>query len=127
MDSGRRRPVFLQPLKIELPVTATASLGHRISGLLLALALPFLVRALAISLRDQAGYASVLAAIHRLPASLVLIVLAWALAHHLGAGLRHLLIDAGIGAALPIARRSAWAVHGFALAVAALAALALFA
>lgn len=117
-----RRPVFLQPLRIELPVTATVSFGHRVSGLLLALALPFLAWVLALSLRDPAGYGQVLAGLHSLPVRLVLLLLAWALAHHCAAGVRHLLFDAGIGTTLPAARGSAWAVHGFALAVAALVA-----
>lgn len=120
--SHPRRPVFLQPLRIELPVTATVSFGHRVSGLLLALALPFLVWVLALSLRDPAGYGQVLAGLHSLPVRPALLLLAWALAHHCAAGVRHLLFDAGIGTTLPAARGSAWAVHGFALAVAALVA-----
>jgi len=35
----------------------------------------------------------------------------WALAHHLFAGVRHLLIDIDIGSRLPVARRSAWSVN----------------
>ncbi|MBS1191716.1 MAG: hypothetical protein H6R10_3508 [Rhodocyclaceae bacterium] len=121
-----KRPVFLQPLQIELPVTATVSFAHRVSGLLLALALPFLVWTLALSLHDPAGYGRVLAGLQYPPVRLALLVLAWALAHHCAAGVRHLLFDAGIGTTLAVARRSAWAAHGFALAVAALVAGALW-
>jgi succinate dehydrogenase / fumarate reductase cytochrome b subunit len=116
-----KRPVFLDPLKIRLPVTATASFAHRVSGLLLALALPFLVQTLSLSLRDPAGYARV-AGLAGGAARPALLVLAWALAHHGAAGVRHLLFDAGIGTGLATAKKSAWATHGFALAVAALAA-----
>jgi succinate dehydrogenase / fumarate reductase cytochrome b subunit len=42
----------------------------------------------------------------RVPAAL----LAWAAAQHLFAGIRHLLMEAGIGASLAPARRSAYAV-----------------
>lgn len=121
-----RRPVFLDPLKIRLPVTATVSLAHRISGLLLALALPFLVWALSLSLRDGAGYERLRAALAGPLPRLALVVLAWGLAHHSAAGVRHMLFDAGIGTTWTAARQSAWAVHAFALVVALLAAGALW-
>lgn len=114
----RKRPVFLQPWQIELPVTATVSLAHRISGLLLAAALPLLVYWLSLSLRDPEGYATVATAADSVAVKLFLIVLGWALAHHTAAGIRHMLFDAGIGMALGPARTSAWVVHGFAWAVA---------
>lgn len=114
----RKRPVFLQPLKIELPVTATVSLAHRISGILLALALPLLVYGLGLSLRDAEGYAAVVAAVDRVSVKLLLVVLAWALAHHIAAGVRHMLFDVGVGMGLASARKSAWAVHAFAVVIA---------
>lgn len=124
-DPSAKRPVFLDPLKISLPVTATASFAHRVSGVLLALALPFLVQMLSLSLRDPEGYARV-AGLAGGSARPALLVLAWALAHHIAAGVRHLLFDAGIGTSLDAAKKSAWAAHGFALAVTALAAGALW-
>lgn len=119
------RPVFLNPLKIQLPVTATVSFGHRVSGLLLAIALPFLVCLLDLSLRDAGSYAAVVGIFQRLPVKVILAVLAWGLAHHIAAGLRHLLFDAGVGTRLRAASASAWAVHAFALAVLILVAGAL--
>jgi succinate dehydrogenase / fumarate reductase cytochrome b subunit len=41
----------------------------------------------------------------------VAFLLAWALAHHLLAGVRHLLTDISVGSTLSRARRSAWAVN----------------
>jgi succinate dehydrogenase / fumarate reductase cytochrome b subunit len=60
-----------------------------------------------------------------LPARIAAVVLAWALAHHLLAGIRHLLSDIDVGSRLSSARRSAWFVNVSGLAVAALAAGAL--
>ena len=57
---------------------------------------------------------------------LLLAALAWALAHHALAGVRHLLSDVDVGAGLRSARRSAWAVNLAALAVTLLAAGALW-
>ena len=99
-----QRPVFLNLARIRYPVGALASIGHRISGVLLVLALPFAVLALQYSLQSE-GVPETASAWMRLPAAL----LAWAAAHHLFAGIRHLLTDIGIGASLPAARRSAYA------------------
>lgn len=57
---------------------------------------------------------------------LLALVFIWALAHHLFAGVRHLLSDVDIGSRLTVARRSAWIVNIGGLAVALLAAGALF-
>jgi succinate dehydrogenase / fumarate reductase cytochrome b subunit len=99
-----RRPVFLNLARLRYPVGAVASFGHRASGVLLALALPFAVLALERSLRSETAFEAV-AGWMRLPAAL----LAWAAAHHLFAGIRHLLTDIGVGASLPAARASAYA------------------
>lgn len=98
------RPVFLNLAQIRFPVGAIASIGHRLSGVLLVLLLPFAVLALERSLRADAAYV-VLEGWVRVPAALV----AWACAHHVFAGIRHLLTDVGIGASLPTARASAYA------------------
>ncbi|HLX29892.1 MAG TPA: succinate dehydrogenase, cytochrome b556 subunit [Casimicrobiaceae bacterium] len=50
------------------------------------------------------------------------ILLVWVLAHHLLAGIRHLLSDIDIGSQLPAARRSAWIVNFGGAAVALFAA-----
>lgn len=98
------RPVFLNLARIRYPVGAVASIGHRISGIILVLVLPFAVLALQYSLQNEATFDAVAGWV-RLPAAL----LAWAAAHHLFAGIRHLLTDVGIGSSLPAARRSAHA------------------
>jgi hypothetical protein len=49
-DPGRVHSVFVDPLKVRLPVTATVSLAHRVSESVLVPAVPFLVLALAASL-----------------------------------------------------------------------------
>lgn len=98
------RPVFLNLARIRFPVGAVASIGHRVSGVLLVLALPLAVWALEHSLKaDRLPMET--GAFVRVPAAL----LAWAAAHHLFAGIRHLLTDVGIGSSLPAARASAYA------------------
>lgn len=104
---SRRLPVFLNLAQIRFPIGAIASIAHRVSGVLLFIALPVLAVLLDASLRDEAGFASV-RGLFSSPLSLVVAgVLTWALVHHVLAGIRHLLMDVGIGGELERARTSA--------------------
>jgi len=111
------RPVFLNPLKVHLPVTATVSLGHRISGLLLVLVLPVVAYMLHRSLAADADLSGWASALRSWPGRFVLLLLTWAAVHHTAAGVRHLLFDAGYGNRYRQARRTAWTVHSIAIAV----------
>ncbi len=113
-----KRPVFLNLTKIQMPVGALASIGHRISGVILALSVPAAVYLFAVSLRDELGFARVLALFGQLPVKAAAVIVVWALAHHLLAGVRHLLTDFDIGSPLRVARRSAWFVNLAGIAVA---------
>ena len=121
MRTQTARPIFLNFARLRFPVGAIASIGHRISGIVLACALPFAVLLFERSLRSEAAFASLLEAFLSPAGRVGLVVLAWACAHHLFAGIRHLLMDAGVGASLSAGRRSAYAAlaAGFAIAGAA--------
>jgi succinate dehydrogenase / fumarate reductase, cytochrome b subunit len=111
MSSPTSRHVSsLNLLKIRFPIGAVASISHRISGAILVLGLPFLVEAFALSLRSEAGYDALLSLVRNPLTLLVLLVPMWAVVQHMLAGIRHLLMDAGIGSALRDGRRSAWVV-----------------
>ena len=113
------RPRFFDLLRIRFPIGAVASFLHRVSGLLLVLALPLLAEAFGRSLAGQAGFDEVTQALRGWPAALAAVVLAWALTHHVLAGIRHLAMDAGIGWRLGQARTSATWVIAAGIAVAA--------
>ena len=121
----RPRPVFLDLTKIQMPVGALTSIGHRISGAVMTLGVPVVVYLLALSVKDQSSFDRVVNLLQTLPVKAALVMLVWALSHHLLAGIRHLLSDFNIGAPLRVARRSAWAVNLGALALALLAAVVL--
>lgn len=105
-----------------MPVGALTSIGHRISGVVLAASVPAAVYLLGLSLRDEAGFAQV-ALLFGLAAFKVAVIIAvWALAHHMLGGVRHLLSDFDVGSPLRVARRSAWFVNLAGVAVALLAA-----
>lgn len=109
------RPIFLEIWRIQLPPTGIASILHRISGLLMVLAIPAAVALLAMSLSSPAGFAAATTALGHPLAKAALLVLAWSLLHHLFAGLRHLLLDLGIGLEREAARKSAWVAIGAAV------------
>jgi len=104
------RPVFLNLLQIRLPVSALGSIVHRLSGLLMVLALPALVWLLARSLEGPEGFAAVRALFTGPAGRLLLSLAAWALLYHLLAGIRLMLIDLEIGVERPAYRYSAWGV-----------------
>jgi succinate dehydrogenase / fumarate reductase, cytochrome b subunit len=104
------RPRFLNLFRISYPIGAVASIAHRISGLLLLVSIPALVNGLDYSLQSESNFLTLRAWLAAPWATAILAVAVWGLVHHLAAGVRHLLMDAGIGTALPQARSSARAV-----------------
>jgi len=108
MISPGSRPVFLQLWRIRFPAAAATSLLHRVSGLLLFLALPAGLYALDRSLADEAGFRAVIAWLQGPIGGGVLLLFGWALVHHLLAGVRLLLADLDVGVERDAARRSAW-------------------
>ena len=98
-------------MQIQMPVGALASILHRVTGVLLAIAVPLGVYLLDLSLHDEQAFSAVAGLFGHGAFKALLVVLIWALAHHVLAGIRHLLTDANIGSTLHAARRSAWGVN----------------
>ncbi len=115
-----KRPKYLNVFKIRLPVPALVSILHRISGLLLFLALPLFLWMLQCSLASPDGYAQLGSLLGHPVSKLFLLLMLWALLHHLCAGLRFLAIDMDIGVLLAPARASAKAVLAVSLVLTAL-------
>jgi succinate dehydrogenase / fumarate reductase cytochrome b subunit len=121
------RPVYLNLLRIRLPLPGWVSILHRVSGALLFVALPLGVWLLGLSLSGESGFQQVREwAAHPL-AKLCVLGLVWAFAHHLLAGLRHLALDVHWGVDLKHARQSSLAVMLAAALVTLAAAWSLFA
>lgn len=115
------RPVFLNLLQIQMPVGALTSFMHRVTGVLLAASVPLAVYLLELSLRSEQGFDDATRLFGHPAFKAVVFILLWALAHHMLAGIRHLLSDASVGSTLVNARRSAWWVNVGGLAVALVA------
>ena len=104
------RPVYLNLIKIRLPLAGIVSFAHRISGVLLFLFLPFAVYLLDLSVRSADSFETVKQMLEQ-PLMLVLQMLVlWSIAHHFFAGIRFLLIDAEIGVEKSQARIGSWLV-----------------
>ena len=104
------RPVYLNLLKIRLPLTGIVSFAHRVSGVLLFLFLPFSVYLLDLSVQSEASFASVQQMMDQPLMLLMQVIVLWSIAHHFFAGIRFLLIDAELGVEKAQARLGAWLV-----------------
>jgi len=110
MAVSDNRPFYLNLVKIHLPVTGFVSIFHRISGLLLFLAIPFFVYLFDLSLQGSAGFTQAADLLQHPFIQLLSLVLLWSIVHHLIAGIRFLLTDFDIGLEKQQAIRFAWGV-----------------
>ena len=100
------RPIYRnihisQIVAYRLPPAGMVSIGHRISGVLMFLLLPFVVWLFDVSLTSETSYerfsSAFVAGLGILPGwfvKLVTLGLIWAFLHHFIAGVRHLWMDA---------------------------------
>ncbi|MBK5929010.1 succinate dehydrogenase, cytochrome b556 subunit [Halochromatium salexigens] len=119
------RPVFLELWRIRLPIPGVVSILHRVSGVLMVLAIPVFAALFAQALSGSAGFAATAALASSALGQLALLLLGWSLLHHLLAGLRYLALDLGWGLDRPSARKSAWTTLYSALALTLIGAVVL--
>jgi succinate dehydrogenase / fumarate reductase cytochrome b subunit len=105
--------------EIRLPLPGWVSILHRISGLLLFLAVLWLLFLLDRSLASEAGFESVRRYAGLPLVKLSLLVLIWAYCHHFCAGIRFLFLDMDKGGDLPAARLTSGIVFAASLALTA--------
>ena len=87
-------------LSLKWPVTAIASIAHRIAGGILFVGVALMLFALEMSLSSEAGFESLKEMISRPLGKLITWTLLSALAYHLVAGVKHLIMDLGFGETL---------------------------
>ncbi|MCH6583823.1 MAG: succinate dehydrogenase, cytochrome b556 subunit [Gammaproteobacteria bacterium] len=108
METVKKRPVYLNLLKIRLPIGGVASIAHRITGVLLVLLLPVAIYLLALSLESLAGFHKVVSFLTSVSGRIIVLVSVWLFAQHFFSGIRHLLLDINIGVEKDTARVGAW-------------------
>jgi succinate dehydrogenase / fumarate reductase cytochrome b subunit len=94
------RPVNLDFTTFKLPLPAITSILHRISGAVLFVGVALLLYLLDMSLESAEGFATVADWLSMPLGKLLTWLVVSALAYHLIAGLKHLLMDLGIGETL---------------------------
>ena len=82
---------------MRLPITAWASITHRASGVFLFVAMVFLLWALDMSLSSAEGFAQLQDTLSGPLAKLVLWAISAGLIYHALAGVKHIVMDFGIG------------------------------
>ena len=112
-----KRPVNLNLFTMKFPLPAIASLLHRISGFILFFLIPIFLFLLQKSLSTSQGFSDVCAIFENPILKFIVWAFLAALIYHLFAGVRHLLMDMGIGETLAGGRRSALLVFILAIIV----------
>lgn len=94
------RPVNLELSTIRFPITAIVSILHRISGVVLLLGVLVLLAMFDMSLASKESFNELKSLLDQVWAKLILWGVLSALAYHFAAGVRHLIMDMGIGETL---------------------------
>lgn len=110
MHMQKPRPKFLDLASIRLPIPGIVSIMHRLSGVVLFLALPLLLYFLQGTLLHEENFLVFKTVVGYTIVKLILIGLLWAYLYHFCAGIRFLFLDGHKGLELETARTTAKAV-----------------
>lgn len=110
------RPVNLDLFSIKFPITAIVSILHRITGAFLFICFPLVLWVLQQSLVSAQTFAQLQTMFWscRFKQALVWLIIS-AFMYHVLAGLRHLVMDCGIGESLCAAKLSSYITLGLAI------------
>lgn len=110
-----------------LPLAGRVSILHRVSGVLLFLALPLVLLPLfELSLTSELSFDNFREVAGQWWVKVVLLALLWGYLHHFCAGIRYLLLDLHIGIQKDASRQSALTVLAISLALTVVLGLKLF-
>jgi len=109
---NKKQPVYLNLFKIKLPLPGIVSLLHRVTGVVLFLAIPFSIYLLQLSMHDEADFQRAVDLLNMPIILLFEVMIFAALIYHFFAGIRFLLMDIDIGEDKRPAEISSWMVLG---------------
>lgn len=95
MKERKSRPVNLDLQTIRFPITAIASILHRVSGVITFVAIGILLWLLSTSLQSPVGFMQASDIVNGFFVKLILWGILTALAYHIVGGIRHLIMDFG--------------------------------
>lgn len=119
-EQQAKRPINLNLLTIKFPLAAIVSILHRASGVFVFLLIPFLLWMLDLSLGSPIEFDHLQDVLSSPIVKFIWWLFIAALLYHLIAGVRHLLMDVGIGESLQGGRQSAIITLGLAIVIALL-------
>ncbi|AEX21265.1 MULTISPECIES: succinate dehydrogenase cytochrome b556 subunit [Vibrio] len=108
----KSRPVNLDLQTIRFPITAIASILHRVSGVITFVAVGILLWLLSISLSSPMGFMEAADIVDSFFVKFILWGILTALAYHIAGGIRHLMMDLGYFEELDSGTMSAKAAFG---------------
>lgn len=118
----KQRPVNLDLTTIRFPVTAIASILHRVSGVITFVAVGILLWLLGLSLSSPEGFQQASAIMDSFFVKFIMWGILTALAYHIAGGIRHMLADFGyLAETLQVGTRSAQITFGITVVLSILA------
>ena len=97
---NKKRPVNLDIATIKLPIGGVVSIMHRLSGIFLFAGIAVLMWMLDLSLSSEEGFVAAASVSSSVFCKIILWSVLAGLAYHLVAGIRHLIMDFGVGETL---------------------------
>ncbi|BCD91767.1 succinate dehydrogenase, cytochrome b556 subunit [Francisella halioticida] len=86
------------------PVTAISSILHRISGVILIIAIPLVIVGMNYSLAGPSGYEDTVSVLTKSWVSIFFWLFLSAITYHVYAGIRHMIMDIGFGESMGVAK-----------------------
>lgn len=120
MVSKDKRPVNLDIGSMKLPITAYVSITHRLSGVFLFLISGLLIWALDISLSSEESFQALGEMLSSPLATLLMWAIATGLSYHALSGVKHIIMDFGVGETMEGGVLGARIVIGLAIVLAAI-------
>jgi len=111
----KQRPVYLSLTDPAWPVTAIASIVHRITGVILFVGLAYLLWLLNLAVSSPAGFAEAQQTLAMPLPKLALIGVVGLLIYHLVAGIKHMIMDFHIGDSFEAASSAAYVVFAISI------------
>lgn len=111
----KERPVYLSLTQFGWPITAIASIIHRITGVLLFVGIGYLLWLLSIALSSPEGFFDARAILGQPLPKLALIGVVGLLIYHLVAGVKHMIMDFHIGDTFEAASSAAYVVFAISI------------
>lgn len=116
--SKDKRPVNLDIGSMKLPITAYVSISHRLSGVFLFIVSGLLVWALDRSLASEQTFNALAATLSTPLAKAIMWAVATAMSYHALSGIKHIIMDFGIGETMEGGVRGAQIVIALAIILA---------